>query len=286
MKIIILNEPNYRTGGVESLYQLCHMVNENGGDGFIHFVNKHHNPVPDEYKKYNIKIQNDIIDEEDCFYVIPEVWTERLGEFKKAKKSIWWLSVDNNHGKFDNFEDETITHFYQSEYAKDFLLKKGTKNILPIHDYIDGVEYDKTPKEKIVCYNPAKGREASEYIIKQCPDVTFIPLVNMTKEQMIDTLKKSMVYMDFGHHPGRDRIPREAALLNNIVITSKIGSAGFYEDIPIEDIFKYESLNKQIKNDIYSNLDNYYILINSFEHYRNTIKQQKENMKKEVLEIL
>lgn len=286
MKIVILNEPNYRTGGVESLYQLCHMVNENGGDGYINFANKHHDPVPDEYKKYNIKIQNDVIDEEGYFYIIPEVWTERLEEFKRAKKSIWWLSVDNNHGKFNNFEDDSIAHFYQSEYAKDFLLEKGAKNISPIHDYIDGVEYDGTQKEKIVCYNPAKGREASEYIIKQCPDVTFVPLVNMSKEQMIDTLKRSMVYMDFGHHPGRDRIPREAALLHNIVITSKIGSAGFYEDIPIEDIFKYEKLNKDIKNDIYSNLDNYNVLIDAFIHYRDVIKQQKNNMKEEVSKIL
>lgn len=285
MKIVILNEPNYRTGGVESLYQLCHMVNENGGDSFIYFVNKHHNPIPDEYKKYNIKIQNDIIDEESYFYVVPEVWTERLGKFKNAKRSIWWLSVDNNHGKFKDFDDDSIAHFYQSEYAKDFLFKKGANKIWPIHDYIDGVKYDGTSKEKIICYNPAKGREASEYIIKQCPDLTFVPLVNMSKEEMIDTLKRSMVYMDFGHHPGRDRIPREAALLHNIVITSKIGSAGFYEDVPIEDNFKYESLNKRIKDDINLTLDNYNILIDKFKYYRDTIKHQQDIMKREVLEF-
>jgi hypothetical protein len=286
MKIVILNEPNYRAGGIESLYQLCHTINESGGEGYIYFVNRHNDPVPDEYKKYNLRILDEIIDDQEYFYIIPEVWTERLNDFSKAKKAIWWLSVDNNCGKFQSFNNDDIIHFYQSEYAKNFLIKNGAVNIHPIHDYIEGVEYDDTVKERIVCYNPAKGREATEYIIKTCPSVTFVPLVNMTKEQMTDVLKKSMIYIDFGHHPGRDRIPREAALLHNIILTSRIGSAEFYEDIPISDDYKYHSLSSSIREDITCCLDNYYEKINDFEFYRTQIQNQKAIMREEASNIL
>jgi hypothetical protein len=286
MKIVIFNEPNYRTGGVESLYQLCDMINTLGGDGYIYFVNKYDNPVPDEYKKYNIKIQKELVDSPEYYYIIPEVWTERVNEFKNAKKSIWWLSVDNNHGKFNSFDDDKIIHFYQSEYAKDFLKGKGSKNILPIHDYIHGVEYDGTSKEKIVCYNPAKGKGSTEFIIKSCPDVTFIPLVNMNKSEMIDTLKRSMIYIDFGHHPGRDRIPREAALLHNIILTSKIGSAGVYEDVPIMEQYKYSYLNSTINIDINKILNDYNTNIKNFEFYISEIEKQQNNMEQEVRNIL
>ena len=39
--------------------------------------------------------------------------------------------------------------------------------------------------------------------------------------------------MDFGFHPGQDRLPREAALLKNCIITNREGSAAFYKDVPI-----------------------------------------------------
>ena len=286
MQIVILNEPNYRAGGIESIYQLCHTINESGGEGYIYFINRHSNPVPDEYKKYNIRILDEIIDEPGYLYIIPEAWTGRLDEISKAKKAIWWLSVDNNYDKFQSFGNDDIIHFYQSEYAKNFLIKNGTKNVYPIHDYIEGVEYDGTVKYRVVCYNPVKGREAAEYVIRKCPDITFIPLVNMTKEQITDALKRSMIYIDFGHHPGRDRIPREAALLHNIILTSRIGSAEFYEDIPILDIYKYPSLSSTIKEDITHYLDNYYEKINDFEFYRTQIQNQKLVMREEVDNIL
>jgi len=286
MKYIIFNEPDYRTGGVESLYQLCHIINEQGGEGYIHFVSNHPNPIPEEYKKYNIKTHQDLIDSPNHHYIIPEVWTEKVKNFTNSKKSIWWLSVNNNHGKFKDFDNTEITHFYQSEYANHFLSNNNVTNKFPLHDYIDGVIYDNYPKEKIICYNPAKGREASDFIIKNCPDIQFLPLVNMTKDDIISSLKKSMIYMDFGHHPGRDRIPREAAILNNIVLTSKIGSANFYEDISIPDKFKYESLNKSIREDIINIFDNYNEIINDFTEYRQKISEQKNIMMGEVKDIL
>ncbi|MGC8677909.1 MAG: hypothetical protein ACP5UF_06830 [Hydrogenobaculum sp.] len=62
----------------------------------------------------------------------------------------------------------------------------------------------------------------------------------MTRDQVIETLQKAKVYIDFGNHPGKDRIPREAAILGCCVITGKRGSATFFEDVPIPEEYKFE----------------------------------------------
>lgn len=276
MKIVIFNEANYRTGGVESIYQFIHAVNEVGGDGYICFKNRTSlDPVPNEYKKYNIKIMDAVEDIAENLIVVPEVWTDDLNNIKNARKAIWWLSVYNNHGKFQQFNDSSIFHFYQSEYAKDFLIKNGAANIIPLHDYIDGVCILNTEKKNIITYNPAKGKEATEFVINHCPGINFVPLVNMTKAQILHALSESKIYIDFGHHPGRDRIPREAALCNNIVITSCLGSAKFYEDVPILDAFKLRELNSSISVFLAEKLADYDNQISYFEFYKEQINNQK-----------
>lgn len=53
-------------------------------------------------------------------------------------------------------------------------------------------------------------------------------------------MSKSKVYIDFGNHPGKDRIPREAAISGCIVITGKRGAAAFAEDVCIPETYKFD----------------------------------------------
>ena len=52
--------------------------------------------------------------------------------------------------------------------------------------------------------------------------------------------------MDFGFHPGQDRLPREAAILKNCIITNKEGSAAIFQDVPIADEFKFNERKKVV----------------------------------------
>lgn len=287
MKVIILNEPSYRAGGVESIYQFVDAINNAGGEGYIYFKNPYvGNPVPEEYKKYNIKIISKIEDIEDNIVFFPEVWTNEMSLVSKAKKGIWWLSVDNNHKAFQDFNNENILHLYQSEYAKNYLTKNGVKNLLPIHDYIEVLDFTPVAKKDIICYNPAKGKEATSYVLSKCSELTFRPLVNMTKEEIVKSLIESKIYIDFGHHPGRDRIPREAACYNSIVITSCLGSAKFQEDVPIPEWCKLKELNSSICDYLKDVLQNYEKYNTEFDLYRAKINQQKNNLLKETKELL
>ena len=48
-------------------------------------------------------------------------------------------------------------------------------------------------------------------------------------------------YIDFGPHPGMDRLPREAALAGCVVVTNREGAANFDEDTPLPSQFKFRA---------------------------------------------
>jgi len=132
-------------------------------------------------------------------------------------------------------------------------------------------------KENIVVYNPKKGFAFTKKIISLAKDIKFIPLVNMTRGEVIETLQKAKVYIDFGNHPGKDRIPRESAILGCCVITGKRGSASCFEDVPIPDDYKFEDqksnipkIIKKIK-DCFENFEERY---KDFDYYRQIIRNE------------
>jgi hypothetical protein len=52
-------------------------------------------------------------------------------------------------------------------------------------------------------------------------------------------MQEASVYVDFGHAPGLDRIPREALISGLVVITSQTGAFGVEEDWNIPHKFKF-----------------------------------------------
>jgi hypothetical protein len=142
-------------------------------------------------------------------------------------------------------------------------------------------------KEDIVCFNPKKGYECTSQIMNFIPDVKFVPLVNMSRDQVIDTLKKSKIYIDFGYHPGKDRFPREAALMDNIVIVGFRGSAMFYNDMPIDPTqYKFDMNNLlEVSYRIKECLTKYDEQIKDFNLYKNIILNQKEEFANQAKQI-
>lgn len=180
--------------------------------------------------------------------------------------------------------NQIIYNAYQSEYAKFFLNKHGIKNIVPLSDYIndDYVFNSKvlSNKKNIIIYNPKKGLKFTKCLIKAASDLDWIPIQNMTRSDVKEIMLKAKVYIDFGHFPGKDRMPREAAMCGCCVITGKLGASGFEEDLPIDpDKYKFGRNKKNIPkiiNCIRMILDNYEKEINNFVKYRNVIASEKE----------
>ena len=180
---------------------------------------------------------------------------------------------------------------YQSEYAQYFLQRHGFPNIAPLKDYINTdhcKSFDKSIKEDIVLYNPKKGMNYTSKLIKAAPNIHWVPLQGMSREQLVEILKKAKVYIDFGYHPGKDRLPRECAMNGCCVITGKRGSAAFFEDVSVTDKYKFDERTANI-NDIISTirwtLANYDTAIDDFQYYRASIAYEKEEFEAQIRKL-
>lgn len=318
-KIYVLCPANVKSGGPELLHQLVYQLNQINSRprAYIVYYNlKTNNPVVPAYKKYvgkNWIVEQKIEDNGDNLLIIPETGLSQFNICKDIQKAIWWLSVDNflNTNYFNsliaqvglvhgiiaklkgNIKNRAKLiykadyHFYQSYYAKDYLIKKGISfdKMFYLSDYINDYYVDSSKialnnkRKNIVLYNPKKGIEFTSKIIKATPNyIKFVPLINMTNEQIFYNLVSSKVYIDFGNHPGKDRFPREAAILGCCVITGRRGSANYSKDVPIEE--KYKILDKDeniplIVKRIQDCVDNYNLRQTDFYNYRKKITKEK-----------
>lgn len=315
-KIFIAAPANFATGGPELLHQLAFKLKEKGRDvSMFYLPSDHPDPVHENYRKYGIDFVRKIYDEKDNILIVPETKTQTLTEYAKIRKIIWWLSVDNyffslpglkgklnrvilntlglqNYFFFNKQIKSADYHLVQSEYAKVFLNKKRVDNIGYLsdylHDYFFNMETSPTLKENLVAYNPKKGINFTKKLMSYSPDIEFVAIENMSRDEVAKLLQRAKVYIDFGFHPGKDRIPREAACLRCCVITNRRGSAYFKKDVDIDDEFKFEETDSNldlISRKIRDCFTNYSENIGKFDHYRQEIRCQEVKFDEQVRDL-
>ena len=266
--------------------------------------------VPEEYSIYDVKLSK-LEDEHDNIIMLPEVATKFAYKIKTAKIAIWWLSVDNYYRKKgDNLIKDSVKyykdllrlrlvplmlmknyfHFVQSSYAKDHLSMRGLESEF-LSDYLNPIHFNQSSKikEDIILYNPVKGAKITKGLISANRDFTFIPLEKLSNIQVQDLFKRAKVYIDFGNHPGKDRMPREAAMADCCIITGKRGSANNSIDVPIPQKYKFDdsksvdnSMFRQIVLDIFSD---YQKNVLNFGKYKDIIKNEQTIFKNQVSKI-
>ncbi|NNS07613.1 hypothetical protein [Erwinia sp. JH02] len=308
---------NVVTGGPELLHQFASKLQDNGVDSYlIYYPFEHNFDTPKQYKHYNVRVATLGSVKNDSLVVLPETATVLAKKFSHQQLAIWWLSVDNYYGcppesfglpKFKHLaalvrnkklsinKMKGFIHLHQSEYAR-LLLAKHNIHSMQMTDYISSFHFRSETKnslenkKKIISYNPKKGVEMTRKIITACPEFTFVPLENMTAQEVNETLSNSMIYIDFGNHPGKDRFPREAALANCCIITGRRGSAKNMIDVSIPERFKLDE-NDDNLIDIYKKMCNkifkdFSIQIEAFEKYRESIKSEGERFEQNVNEFM
>ncbi|EKX49802.1 hypothetical protein GUITHDRAFT_104197 [Guillardia theta CCMP2712] len=188
--------------------------------------------------------------------VLPEVWTRYVDVIAGVRRVIWWLSVDNNGRGFQQFSRADIHHITNSHYGLAYLREMGVERARLVNDYIvESSSFTKSlpppstcsvDKENIVAFNPRKGLDVMMRVIaglqlkswSEGEKPVFVPVQNLKSSASL--LKIAKIYLDFGHHPGQDKIPREAAMAGCVVITNRQGSANFIQDVPLPDMFKFQ----------------------------------------------
>ncbi len=240
----------------------------------------------------------------DFFFVnfIPFVVRGMLSVINRFTEKHLNFNIPFNEFSKDLFKSVNIPkvlsnidlHLCQSWYIYRNLSEiQGINNIEYLGDYLSEEFFrenicEPQYRENIALYNPSKGFNFTSKIIHNAKGIKFIPLSGMPIDKLIKTYKKAKVYIDFGNHPGKDRIPREAAICGCCVITGKRGSAGVYEDVPIPEEFKFEDRKENIPKiieKIKECFDNYEENIKKFENYRIKILNERKEYNETIRKI-
>lgn len=182
-------------------------------------------------------------------------------------------------------------HGYQSEYAQNFLQNHKFTQLVSLKDYINTEHlepFSTKHRNNTVLYNPKKGINFTKKIMSAAPHLSWVPIENLTRNQLVKLMKSSKLYIDFGYHPGKDRLPRECAMNGCCIITGRRGSAAFFEDVAISDKYKFYDKNRNIDaivNRISETLSNYEVAVDEFAHYRRAIMSEKCEFERDVIRI-
>lgn len=295
MKLLAACPAGAVTGGPEALHEFVHNMNKlDGVDALVWYWGAlNPNPTPDEYRHYGCNYVTDLI---DCDAIVfPEIYADHALDYPNHTRAIWWLGVDayaawtDEPGAF--LKDDKIIHIAQSEYAYTFLRTLGVKRLHKLTDRVNAdfhADYIETEREDVVLYNPVKATPFMDEIMTACPDITFKPIQNMTRAEVIETMRRSKLYIDFGTFPGRERMPREAVLCGCCLITGKIGAAGYVNDFAHD--YKFESKDSHIwaiRRKIHEALDNYDECRHDFDLFRELLQEpQLTNDYKHIAEVL
>ncbi|TFD91851.1 hypothetical protein E3T61_07700 [Cryobacterium lactosi] len=309
-----------RTGGPEALHQLVDALRKSGQQAFlVPFMGTEDTPRVRDYEVYDAPEALKAIDSPGNAVIVPEVWIDLLREFTQAQRMCWWLSIDyspvfritrsrsddkaglgNEHNVTtrQRLKDIAISlrprrnlvhstlHLVQSHYAWAFLYSQ--LNVVPtlISDYtplfrIEGFRSTgTTDRGRTVAFNPKKGSELTERVIAKSRGIEWRPLINMTADDVYTSLASTAIYMDLGQHPGKDRMPREAAFLGAVTIVARRGAGAFTQDVPLPWQHKVHPTDPQFLEGTVALLDR--ILAEPQSHldtqneYRSSLLREKE----------
>jgi hypothetical protein len=146
-----------------------------------------------------------------------------------------------------------------------------------------------------VFYNPAKGMHYTDAIRKRSGSLIKIKPIGsgqdgrdrVSPEQVRRMLKQCKIYVDFGPHPGMDRLPREAALAGCCVVTNMEGAAQYKDDVPLPSKYKIQTFDVDaIHKLLLDLLENFEERSKDFDNYREWIRGQRKRMKECVSHFL
>ena len=268
--IVALYPRGIRTGGPEALHQLVDSLRRSGAEAYLTpRAGTEHSERVDAYGHYDAPEIALAKVPRSATVVFPEVFTDDLLRWQGSQTVLWWLSVDNSPALgplVTSYAEHAtapvalaklmrkrglaslqrsrlrrrpaIVHCAQSVYAQGAVARWLGSVPEMLSDYVDvpGGYADLVPAtgSPVVAFNGSKGAGLARQVAALShPSVTFVELVGMTAEEVRRNLRLASVYLDLGPHPGKDRLPREAAIHGCAVLVAARGSAGVTADMPL-----------------------------------------------------
>lgn len=274
-RVIVEYPRGAQTGGPEALHQLVDSLRRQGVDAWLWpHPDTRHLPRVSDYERYDAPESTEMIDECDTAVVSPEVyWPTR--RWKNAALFCWWLSIDNSHffrqmrraqyiwtdnGRVGRrtvkavakeglhlvghvSEMRRVTHLTQSNYAWHYL--HSVLGIAPtmLGDYIPDAQRYAALKpavtEPSIAFNPNKsGKLTNQIRAATDSEIAWLPIQGLDRQGVGELLDRATLYLETGHQPGKDRLPREAALRGCVVLMLRRGAGANSVDCPLPQRYK------------------------------------------------
>lgn len=328
IRTILIVSPPVVTGGPENMCQIYRAARERGFDVHMLWMCDNFFQIRKEAEEtfLTYRAPNDLTPErfrtlygatpldkevtlnDHTLVVLPEVATDYAAHFAPAKVLIEWLSL----GNFDSSQCNTnfkrhiangtlgsfnITHTYQAPWIGKQLAQWGA-HPYSLYDYVSP-KYLERPilpkKPRSIAYFPRKGGELAVKLIDQLAEnysdynYEWMRLEGLDIQGMYDYLSQSGIYIDFGHFPGRDRTPREAALLKNVILIHKAGCATDYDSFPLDPYFLFSTediASGALMRKIVEIYGNYRAFQERQQNYRSTLFGEKAVFERQLEELL
>lgn len=185
--------------------------------------------------------------EEKTFPIRRHLWKYRKDRKSPAQLAYLLLRsllIKSKVKNLQSIEVEKCLHLTQSEYARVFLKEQLSQESVMVSDYISAPvnSHPQSANEtkNIISYNGNKGNLFVECLFGLLPEFEFIAIKNMSHGQALEILRNSALYLDFGHFPGKDRIPREAILQRTPVLLANRGAVRNEMDFRIPRDYKID----------------------------------------------
>lgn len=315
------------TGGPEGLHQLCYELVNLGKNSKIVYYDPWSDRIQSEYMgrvcgRYNeysgvqSYTPNNILDLDtyDNIIVLPEIFrTKHVEMFTKAK--VVYLRLSNNTKEtaldpqnYDSLYDPCFTKCYTGcdpvliyktiekssfyDMNKVFMLRPNI-NL----SFLKKEEDLYNERKNVVLFNPSKGKQHIDKLIEVSKnfefdvDIEFLPIQGMQKEQLMETVFNSKIYIDLGHFPGPDRLSRETASGGCVVLIGKRGSGADCDDFPIEEKIDWDGENdsfdyEKICFDIVDMIKNYKTYFEKQKSYREIIRNERSEYIEQVKKFI
>jgi hypothetical protein len=192
-------------------------------------------------------------------------------------------------------------YLFQSAYSREiFKIKHNSTLGMMLSDYVvvgTIANFNLSSfcecSKKHIAYSPAKSQDLMKLILDinlKDKNFHFTEIKNLNIEQVTLILSKADLYLDLGYFPGKDRLPREAILLNCPVMLAKRGSARYHEDFPLENLYL---LDLELLNPIRTYIAIKKVLsygkkfnLESQSKFKSTVMQEKQIFRSEVKEFI